>query len=40
MVTVGLFWGLDRVSAYALIPYVLWVGYATFLNAGIWWLNS
>ena len=40
LVTIGLFWGLDKVSAYALIPYALWVGYATFLNAGIWWLNS
>ena len=39
LVTIGLFWGLDKVSAYALIPYALWVGYATFLNAGIWWLN-
>jgi translocator protein len=40
MVTIGLFWGLDKVSAYALVPYALWVGYATFFNAGIWWLNS
>ena len=39
LVTIVLFWGLDKVSAYALIPYALWVGYATFLNAGIWWLN-
>ncbi|MBK1883320.1 tryptophan-rich sensory protein [Luteolibacter pohnpeiensis] len=29
----------DKVSAYLLLPYLLWVGYATYLNAGIAWLN-
>ena len=29
----------DRVSAYLLMPYLLWVGYATYINAGIAWLN-
>lgn len=29
----------DRASAGLLIPYLLWVSYATYLNAGIFWLN-
>lgn len=39
LVTIRLFWRLDKVSSYLLIPYALWVGYALFLNAGVWWLN-
>jgi hypothetical protein len=39
VVTIGLFWGLDKVSSYALVPYALWVGYAAFA-AGIWWLHQ
>jgi len=30
---------VDPVSAYLLIPYLLWVSYATYLNAGIFYLN-
>lgn len=30
---------LDRVSCYLLVPYLLWVVYATLLNGAIWWLN-
>jgi tryptophan-rich sensory protein len=26
-------------AAVLLVPYFLWVGYATYLNAGFWWLN-
>jgi tryptophan-rich sensory protein len=29
----------DRVSAWLLVPYLAWVSYATYLNAGIFWLN-
>ena len=32
-----------QVSVWAgilLIPYILWVSVATYLNAGIWWLNK
>lgn len=29
----------DPVSAALFIPYALWVGFATILNASIWWLN-
>jgi tryptophan-rich sensory protein len=30
---------IDRWSAYLLIPYFLWVCFASMLNAAIWWLN-
>jgi benzodiazapine receptor len=26
-------------AAYLLLPYMVWVGFATALNAAIWWLN-
>jgi tryptophan-rich sensory protein len=29
----------DRLAAGLLMPYVVWVGYATYLNAGFYWLN-
>jgi tryptophan-rich sensory protein len=29
----------DPFAAIMLVPYLLWVGYATSLNAGFWWLN-
>jgi translocator protein len=29
----------DRISAWLLLPYLAWVSYATYLNAGIFWLN-
>ena len=29
----------DRVAAAALAPYVAWTGFATALNASIWWRN-
>ena len=35
-----LFWGLNKSSAWCLVPYALWVGYATYLNAGVWALNG
>ena len=27
-------------AARMLLPYALWVGYAAWLNAGLWWLNG
>lgn len=30
---------VDKVAGYLLIPYLLWVTFATVLNASIWWLN-
>ncbi|MGJ0508111.1 MAG: TspO/MBR family protein [Methylocystis sp.] len=31
---------LDRLAGACLIPYALWVAFATYLNAGIWALNG
>jgi len=32
-------WQVDRIAAALLLPYLLWIGYATALNAGIVRLN-
>lgn len=34
------FWRYNRLSTYLLIPYLVWVSYATTLNAGIYFLNT
>ena len=39
IVTVVLFRKQDRLAGRLLIPYGIWVGYATYLNAGYWVLN-
>ncbi len=33
------FHGHDRLAAWLLLPYGLWVSFAALLNAGFWWLN-
>ncbi len=33
------FWRINRWAAYLLIPYLLWVGFASALNYFIWYLN-
>ncbi len=33
------FWRISALSGELLIPYLLWVSYAAYLNAGIWKLN-
>lgn len=33
------FWKIDRRSSYLLMPYLVWVSYATTLNAWIWVVN-
>lgn len=38
-VTIQRFRRVDRLAAALLIPYLAWVSYATWLNAGYWWLN-
>jgi benzodiazapine receptor len=38
-VTVRAFWPLHRGAALLLGPYLLWVGFAAYLNLGFWWLN-
>jgi benzodiazapine receptor len=30
---------VNKIAAYLLIPYLLWVTFAFVLNASIWWLN-
>lgn len=37
--TIRVFHPQDRVAALLLLPHLLWVCYATYLNAGFWWLN-
>jgi tryptophan-rich sensory protein len=37
--TIGLSWRISQPAAWLLVPYLLWVGYATALTAGIWALN-
>ncbi len=32
-------WSHSRTSAYLLLPYMTWLGYATYLNASFWQLN-
>lgn len=31
---------INKVAAYLQIPYLLWVSFASVLNASIWWLNN
>lgn len=33
------FWRADLTAALLWLPYLLWVSFATALNAAIWWLN-
>lgn len=37
--TIRLFWPISRIAAYLLLPYALWVSFATVLNAAIAFLN-
>jgi len=37
--TTFLFARLQRGAALLMAPYLAWVGYAAYLNAGFWWLN-
>ena len=30
---------INKIAAYLLVPYLLWVAFAGILNASIWWLN-
>ena len=39
LATLAAFWHHARWAGGLLVPYVIWVGYATALNAGLWWLN-
>ena len=37
--TIMAFWRLHRMAACLLVPYLCWTAYATYLDAGFWWLN-
>lgn len=39
LATAVLFWRVDRWAGALFVPYALWVGYATALNAALWLLN-
>lgn len=32
-------WHRDRLVAWLFLPYALWVGFASVLNAALWWIN-
>ncbi|MDD2985392.1 TspO/MBR family protein [Flavobacterium sp.] len=38
--TMKVFKPIDSLASKLLIPYILWVSFATLLNASIWWLNK
>lgn len=37
--TLLLFWQVRQIAGVLLVPYALWVSYASVLNGAIWWLN-
>ena len=39
LVTIVAFWRVRRAAGALLLPYLAWVSFATYLNAGIWRLN-
>lgn len=39
IVTMRYFWGFSKLAAYLLLPYILWVSFATILNTAIALLN-
>jgi len=39
IITMVLFYKVDRLACYVLIPYLLWVSFAAVLNYSIWRLN-
>jgi tryptophan-rich sensory protein len=40
VVTMHSFFRLNRIATWLMLPYLLWAGFAAYLNAGFWWLNS
>ena len=39
ILTTVLFWRIDKRAGYLMIPYLLWVTFAAYLNFGIYLLN-
>jgi len=40
LATIILFYRISKVSAYLLVPYIVWVSFATYLNGAILYLNG
>jgi tryptophan-rich sensory protein len=40
LLTIIAFWKISKLSAFLLVPYILWVSFAVVLNAAFWYLNS
>jgi benzodiazapine receptor len=38
--TMQAFARISRPAAWLMAPYLVWTAYATYLNAGFWWLNQ
>ena len=39
VVTMVLFWRVDRIAGLCFVPYLAWVSFASVLNAAVWLLN-
>jgi tryptophan-rich sensory protein len=40
LATIVLFYRLDSIAAWCLVPLAAWVAFAGVLNLSIWWLNT
>jgi tryptophan-rich sensory protein len=40
LATIFKFYRISKISAYLLVPYILWVSFASYLNFSIWRINS
>jgi tryptophan-rich sensory protein len=39
-ITIHAFWKVNRTAALLLVPYLIWVTFASFLNFTLWRLNG
>ncbi len=39
LMTIRAFYGISKTAAYLMIPYLVWVTFAGYLNLGIWYLS-
>ncbi len=40
LVTARAFYRIDKQAGWLLVPYLAWLIYAAYLNAGVWFLNK